>query len=186
MNTPVADIQFQILNKKFSSLEDLYRLYGRTSFGLAMRVLDDSSMAEEAIQEVFLRYWQQPNLYKTQSGPFINWLLREVHCNCLERLKRSFNTSQRSRFSPRIYAARANLKKDQPAQSEEIVRMNILQEQARQAVTCLPQEHRSLLEMAFFKGLTHQEIAQATGESIQTIRQTLTRGLFQLKEELAH
>jgi len=186
MNTPVADTQPQILNNNFSNLEDLYSLYGRPSFGLAMRVLDDSAMAEEAVQEVFLHYWQQPGLYKTQSGPFINWLLREVHCNCLERLRRSFDTSERSRFSPRIYAARPNLKKDQPAPPEEIGRINMLQKQARQAVASLPPEHRSHLEMAFFKGLTHQEIAQATGESIQTIRQVLTRGLIQLKEELAH
>jgi RNA polymerase sigma-70 factor (ECF subfamily) len=177
-------MQPQTHNQNFSSLEELYQLYGRPAFGLAMRVLNDSAVAEEAVQEVFLRYWQQPGLYTIQSVPFINWLLREVHSNCLDRLKSSFDIAQRSRFSRRTNATTAILKIDEPA-SQETARINMMQEQARQTVASLSQEHRNLLEMAFFKGLSHQEIAQATGQSIQTIRQTLTRGLLKLKEELA-
>jgi RNA polymerase sigma-70 factor (ECF subfamily) len=184
MTNPAAATLPQTSTKNFSSLEELYRLYGRLAFGLAMRVLADSAMAEEAVQEIFLRYWHQPDLYTAQSGPFIKWLLREVHYNCLERLKSSFNVPQRSHFSPGINPTPTIIIKDQPNLTQETGRINLLQEQARQALASLPQEHRNLLEMAFFKGLTTQEIAQATGQSIQIIRQTLTRGLVQLKEGL--
>lgn len=182
----VSDPLPQTNSKNFSDLEELYQLYGCQSFGLALHILADSTLAEEMVQEVFLRYWKQPTLFTGQDGPFINWLLREIHCSCLKRLKDNFGIPQRSRLSTALNSTGTTLKKDLPMPTEKEQGITGLQTRVQQALTSLPQQQRQILEMAFFKGLTYQEIAQATGQSNQAIRQTLTRGLVQLKEVLAH
>jgi RNA polymerase sigma factor (sigma-70 family) len=172
----------QTSHENFKSLEELYKSYGQQAYGLALHVLENNLLAEEAVQEVFLQYWQQPALYTEQARPFVNWLLREVHCNCLERLKSSARLPRQAKLKSLINTVPA---KDfhTPAQNEP--GLTVLQDQARQAMSGLSQEYRNILELAFFKGLNHQEIAQATGLSARAVRQSLTSSLFQLREVLA-
>ena len=186
MTDSVAEPLPYTVPKNFTSLEELYKLYGRPAFGLARRILDDSARAEDAVQEVFLRYFTQPGIFTAKSGPFLNWLLREVHCECLNRLKTNFALPLNSPVAPYLNLD-PGVFLDEPAVSRADISPESLQQaQARQALAALPQEQRNLVELAFFKGLSHRKIAEITGQPLLTVRKALTRGLFQLKEQLAH
>lgn len=170
---------------KFDSLEELYNLYGRPAFGLAMRVLGDSAKAEDAVQEVFLRYYSHPAIFTAKSGPFLNWLLREVRCECLGRLKSNFELPLNSPVAPELNFNTIIIKTAPAATGPEFSPFSLQQEQARQALAALPQEQRNLVELAYFKGLSHREIAEITGQPLQAVRKVLTKGLLQLKAKLA-
>ncbi len=166
----------------FKSIEELYERYARQAYGLALRVLKDSSSAEEAVQEIFVRYWRQPGLYNPQNGPFLNWLLREVHCYCLDCLPVDLIFSKNSRFTSGPPFTGIIFKKPTPAKEDEIAQQ---QTKARQALAGLPQEQRAIVELAYFNGLTYQQIAQATGQPVQAVRQNLANGLLRLKRAIS-
>ena len=167
----------------FNTLEDLYSRYGRQAFGLALRILEDKTAAEQAIQEVFLRYWRQPDLYEPQNGPFLNWLLREVHCYCLDRLPANLFQPHNALLvkgplsTEIVLKSQSDLGEASPGASRQLL--------ARQALAGLHQEQREIVEMAYFKGLNHQQIARLTGYSAQCVRQQLTVGLVRLKRGMA-
>lgn len=185
MTDSVAEPLFHTGPENFNSLEELYNLYGRPAFGLAMRVLDDSARAEDAVQEVFLRYYSHPGTFTPKSGPFLNWLLRQVHWECLDRLKSNFALPLNTPVQPYLNLG-PNLFQKEPALSTPGAAPTAPhQERARLALAALPQDQRSLVELAYFKGLSHREIAEITGQPLPVVRKTLTKGLFQLKEKLA-
>ena len=166
----------------FNAIEELYDCYGRQAYGLALRVLEDSGAAEEAVQEIFVRYWRQPGLYNPQKGPFLTWLLREVHCKCLDLVRVNPDLATTARLASGSLPPEILFNKPATAQETEVARR---QEQVRQALAGLPQEQRAIVEMAYFKGLNHRQIVQATGQSAQTVRQNLTLGLLRLKQGMS-
>lgn len=169
-----------ILPLSFNSLEELYSRYGRQAFGLALRILGEKNAAEQATQEIFLRYWRQPDLYNPQNGSLLNWLLREVHCHCLDRLPVNIHPLKNG-LPAEGPLSTIIIVKDQT----EVSGVPSQQFLARQALSGLPPEQREILELAYFKGLNFLQIAELTGQPVQMVRQQLTVGLVRLKRGMA-
>jgi len=164
----------------FAALEMLYESYNRQAFGLALRILNSPEAAEDAVQDVFLRFWKTPSHFDPQKGRFITWLLGVVHNQCIDQLRRKSNNSvsldreeNQEHFS---YLA------DDGPPVEEEVWLIIQRGIVRQALDKLPTEQRRLIELAYFKGLTRQEIATTTGQPLSTVKHRIQQGLLKLKD----
>src|SRR5215210_7054828 len=93
-SAPISDEQLvlRIQDGDASALEALYDRYVRQCFGLALRILGDSAIAEEVVQEVFMKLWTQSGSYSSKKGKFASWLLSVVHHRCIDELRRRSRT----------------------------------------------------------------------------------------------
>lgn len=164
----------------FNALEKLYELYNRQAFGLALRILNSPEAAEDAVQDVFLRFWKQPSHFDPQKGRFITWLLGVVHNQCIDQLRRKSNNSL-SLDREETQEHFSYLADNGPAVEEEVW-LVIQRGIVRQALDRLPAEQRHLIELAYFKGLTRQEIANKTGQPLSTVKHRIQQGLLKLKD----
>lgn len=183
-NNPDLDLDVQLSLRvqagDFDALETLYERYSRQAFGLALKILNSNEAAEDAVQEAFLRFWKNPNSYDQQRGRFVSWLLSVVHNLCIDQLRRKKHVTVSLDWQEEQNPV--NEVPDQAMPLEEEVWLGMQRDVIRQALTRLPREQRYVIELAFFKGLTHQEIASQTGQPLGTIKSRIRQGLRKLKE----
>jgi RNA polymerase sigma-70 factor, ECF subfamily len=166
-----------------AALEILYDQYAATVLGLALKIIGDRVVAEEVLQETFWRVWQSAVTYKPQRGPFAGWLFRIARNLAIDvyrrRSVRPQTISERAGADPILDGMPdPNMDVENQAQS------NLKAQQLRNALATLPREQRQVIEMAYFAGMTRQEIAEATGEALGTIHTRARLGLRKLREEL--
>ncbi|MBN9389895.1 MAG: sigma-70 family RNA polymerase sigma factor [Chloroflexi bacterium] len=163
----------------FAAVEELYGRYSRQAFGLALKILNSNEAAEDAVQDAFLRFWKQPKSFDASRGKFSTWLLSVVHNLCIDQLRRKRNKAvsidQQEAQEHLSYLA------DEQVAIEEEVWQGMQRKVIRKALDKLPVEQRRVIELAFFNGLTHQEIASATGQPLGTIKSRIRQGLMKLK-----
>ncbi len=174
-----------------AALELLYDRYSRQAIGLAYRIIGQLELAEEVVQEAFLRFWERPDLYQVERGRFVSWLLTVVH-------HRAINERRRSGF-------RLNVSADQPAGdgSHDLGEAGLLsqlshngpgphevvwkQEQraaVRQALDQLSHPQRQVIELTYFNGLNQREVAQHLGEPLGTIKTRVRLAMQKLRKLL--
>lgn len=169
----------RIRSGEFEAVEELYNQYSRIAFALALRILSDPGAAEDAVQEVFLRVWRQPDSYDASRGRFATWLMSVVHNQCIDQL--------RKRRRPVVSLdqeesqERLNYLAEKAPGLEEEVWTKLKRQTIRQALDLLPEEQRKLIELAFFGGYTHSEIADSTGQPLGTVKSRIRQGLLKLK-----
>ena len=163
----------------YRAIEELYTRYSRQTYGLALRILNNSESAEDAVQDAFLRFWRQPASFDPERGRFITWLLSVVHNLCIDQVRRKRH--QTVSLDQEETQQQINYLADNSTPVEEEVWLGMQRTVIHQALTNLPQEQRSLIEMAFFKGLTHMEIASSTGQPLGTVKSRIRQGLMKLK-----
>ena len=151
----------------------LYDRYSRIVYSVAMRVLRDPSAAEDILQEVFLRLWRSPAIYNTARGPLGPWLAVVTRNRAIDAIRRRRPSAN---FNELTLSAADDLSDD--------AERSLLIEKARQAAHLLPPLQRKTLEMAFFDGLTHTEIAEMTGEPLGTVKGRIRSALLLLRREL--
>jgi RNA polymerase sigma-70 factor (ECF subfamily) len=157
----------------------LYDRHGGVAYGLAYRILGDAGTAEEAVQDAYLRVWRRAATFDAARGAARSWLLTIVHHCAIDLVRR------RAGAAP-VVAALDEMAERQPvpdAWSE--VSGRIESERVRTAVETLPGEQRRAIEMAFFDGLTHREIAERDGLPLGTVKGRLRLGLKRLSSLLA-
>jgi len=173
----------QVARGDSSALEALYGRYSSTVLGISVRISGDQLIAEEVLQETFWRVWRHAVTYQPQLGSFTVWLFR-IARNLVVDLHRK----QNSRLQTIRYDGRDALDIDQTpdpnADVPEQVQSSFKQQQVRMALATLPEEQRQVIEMAYFFGMTRQEIAEATGEALGTIHTRARLGLQKLRREL--
>ena len=149
----------------------LFDRYSKIVYSVALRVLRDTASAEDVMQEIFMQIWRNPNSFVAAKGSLGGWL-------AVVSRNRSIDTLRRKRPSEQVeemnLASSTNL-------ADEAER-SILMERARAAVLLLPVEQRKTLEMAFFDGLTHSEIAEMTGDPLGTVKTRIRSGLLTLRK----
>ena len=157
----------------------LYDRYGRIACGLAYRILGDAGAAEEAVQDAYLRVWRRAATFDALRGGVRSWLLTIVHHCAIDLLRR------RAGAPPVVvdFDELADRRSVPDAWSE--VSARIESERVRTAVETLPGEQRRAIEMAFFDGLTHREIAERDGLPLGTVKGRLRLGLRRLSGLLA-
>ncbi len=146
--------------------------------GLATRMLNDIHEAEDAVNEVFLEIWQKPDRFSASRGSPQAYLFLVTRSRCLDRLRKR-NGRANAEAAARDLPVQASLL---PA---EDVELGELRDGIREAMEHLQPEPRRSLELAFFKGLTHSEIAAETQKPIGTIKGHIRRSLLQLRQHLS-
>ncbi|HEY8448180.1 MAG TPA: sigma-70 family RNA polymerase sigma factor [Thermomicrobiales bacterium] len=166
------------------ALETLYDRYARVVYSFALRIVGDPQVAEELMQEVFFRAWQQGRAFRSSRGSFITWLLSITHNLSIDELRKRRRRPQR---------AENNHEEDQPLLSdmpdesqniEEEVWLTTLRERIAKALETLPPAQREAIELAYFQGLTQREVAERLGEPLGTIKTRMRLGMQKLREQL--
>ncbi|HUZ02523.1 MAG TPA: sigma-70 family RNA polymerase sigma factor [Thermomicrobiaceae bacterium] len=156
----------------------LYDRYGRLAFALAYRILADGSAAEEVVQDAFLRVWRQAAAFDVRRGTLRSWLMTIVHHRAIDVTRR-----RASRGGGDVDLEAVSYSLAGPDVWGEVA-AGIQRDQVRAAVAALPPEQRLVVELAYFEGLTHVEIADRTGTPLGTVKSRLRLGLKKLQETL--
>lgn len=163
-----------------AALMALYDRHGRLAFGLAYRVLGDPGAAEEAVQDAFLQVWRRADTFDPDRGSAVRaWLLAIVHHRAIDAYRRK---AGRPVEAANLDPAWSWLAAPDPWGE---VAGTLERERVQAAVAALPADQRRAIELAFFQGLTHREIAERTGDPLGTVKGRLRLGLRKLHGLLA-
>lgn len=173
----------QVARGNSDALEALYDRYASTVLGICLKVVGDRALAEDLLQETFWRVWKSAETYQSERGTFPSWLFRIARNLAIDAYRRQSvrpQALQREEGSDPILEEVPDPDMDVADQAQSILRNR----QVRKALAALPQVQRQVIEMAYFYGMTRQEIAEATGEALGTIHTRARLGLQKLREEL--
>jgi RNA polymerase sigma-70 factor (ECF subfamily) len=146
------------------ALRALYDRHASRILGLSLRILGDRREAEDVVQETFLEIWKRAREYDENRGSVLSWTLTMARNRAIDRL-RSRHAAERAAFSSGADAGpQATLWPNEAAQQKEDV------ERVGIALASLPSEQRFVIELAYFQGLTHLEIAERTGAPVGTVK----------------
>jgi RNA polymerase sigma-70 factor (ECF subfamily) len=154
-----------------SALATLYDRYSSIVYAVALRVLSDTGAAEDVLQEVFMQLWRNPGVFDSSRGNLGAWL------GVISR-NRAIDILRKRRPETDIADVVVSVEPDMAGDAERARAM----ERVRGALGSMPAAQRSALEMAYFEGLTHTEIAARTGEPLGTIKTRIRAGLQALRK----
>jgi len=153
------------------AMASLFDRYSKVVYSVALRVLRDPASAEDVLQEVFMQIWRNPDGFVATRGSLGGWLAVVARNRSIDALRRKRPSEQVDEMA---LASNYNL-------ADEAER-NSLMEKARGVIQLLPVEQRKTLEMAFFDGLTHSEIAEMTGDPLGTVKTRIRSALTSLRK----
>ena len=158
-----------------SGLAELYDRHGRLAYGLALRIVRDPQLAEDAVQDAFLAVWRGAGRYVAERGRASTWLLTIVHRRAVDLVRHE----QRRRTEPMEEAVETHV-----AATEELAWLRLERERVQEALRRLPDAQREAIELAYYGGLTQSELAERLGQPLGTIKSRMFSGLGRLAELL--
>jgi RNA polymerase sigma-70 factor, ECF subfamily len=162
------------------AFEILYDRHGGAAFSMAYRVVGDRLAAEDISQEAFLSIWRSRLRYRPERGSVRTWVLGIVHHRAVDSLRRNLiHERRRSRSAEEAEEQEAPELTEVEAARREEARM------VRRALDSLPDDQCRVIELAYFGGFTHSQIADALGMPIGTVKGRMRLGLDKLRRELA-
>lgn len=167
-----------------TAFETLYDRHASIVLGLALRITGERAAAEDILQETFWRVWQSAADYQPARGPFIGWLFRIARNLAIDAYRR--RSARPQAISAEMADAGPILDRvpDPAINVSEQAQSNVRARQVRDAMKSLPSEQRQVIELAYFYGMTRQEIAETTGEPLGTIHTRARLGLQKLRDTL--
>jgi RNA polymerase sigma-70 factor, ECF subfamily len=158
-------------------MEALYDRLSRQAFGLAYRMLGDAQLAEDVVQDAFLSIWRAAERADASRGKLQSYVLTVVHRRAIDVIRsRKANVTQIGNDQPDI--------RDNKTDVAETVAMVLDAQAVRGALGGLPDEQRRVVEMAYFQGLTHVEIAEELALPLGTVKSRLRLGLDKIRTAL--
>jgi RNA polymerase sigma factor (sigma-70 family) len=157
------------------ALSELYDRFGRLAYGLALRIVRDPVLAEDAVQDGFLAVWRSASRFVAERAKASTWILTLVHRRAVDLVRRE----QPRRTEPLETAPQAT------ADTEEQAWLRLRRGQVQEALRALPDKQREALELAYYGGFTQSELADRLGEPLGTIKSRMFTGLARLRELLA-
>jgi RNA polymerase sigma-70 factor (ECF subfamily) len=158
------------------ALAELYDRYGRVAYGLAVRILRDEALAEDAVQEAFLAIWRGAARFVPERGKASTWILTLVHRRAVDLVRRE--QRRRTEALPEIELA------GEDASADDALWLRLERERVRAALARLPRPQREAIELAYYGGFTQSELAERLGEPLGTIKSRMFTGLAHLRELL--
>jgi RNA polymerase sigma-70 factor (ECF subfamily) len=159
------------------ALAEAYRRHAGAVFALAKRLLNDAALAEEIVQEVFLRIWNQPEKFDPERGTLRSYLLAQCHGRSVDLLR-----SETSRRLREERDARRTAQKGYDLE-HEVVDLSVA-ERVKDALALLPDGEREAIALAYFGGHTYREVADLLDEPEGTVKSRIRTGLQRLRRDL--
>ncbi len=153
----------------------LYDRHGRPAYSLAYRMMGEKQAAEELAQNAFIKVWRRAGSYRAQKGSVRTWILSIVHNRGIDQLR---SHASRRRTQEKIEASAAS---SQPSEAFAETWRNTQSEQVREALSTLPKEQLKILELAYFSGYTHVQIAELLNVPLGTVKGRMRLGLQKLR-----
>jgi RNA polymerase sigma-70 factor (ECF subfamily) len=161
------------------ALGELYDRIGRVAYGLALRVLRDDRLAEDAVQEGFLTVWRSAAGFRAERAKASTWILTLVHRRAVDLVRRE----DRRRAEPLADDAAAAIG-DPGTSTEEAAWLRFERERVQAALGQLPDVQREAIELAYYGGYSQSELAEKLGVPLGTIKSRMFAGLARLRELL--
>ena len=177
--SPDATLLQRLLQRDVGAFEELYDRHSRVVYALVLRILQQASTSEEVVQDVFLQVWRNAAQYDEKRGPFLPWLLTMARNRALDHL--------------RLKSERQRRREDQAEELPSAVSMPNFEgdlderrraSKVRELIDSLNPQQKRAIELAYFEGLSHSEIASALQEPLGTVKSWIRNGLLRLKEGL--
>ena len=162
-----------------AAMGTLYDATSRVVFGLALRILNDRATAEEVMLDVYTQVWRQAGSYDLQRGSAMAWLMTIARSRAIDRLRSGWQDRQRREPLETVGDVRAG--DSSPEEATEISERRVL---VRQALGSISPEQRELIELAYYGGLSHSEIALQTSLPLGTVKTRIRLGMLKLREML--
>ena len=178
--SPDAALVARLLERDVSAFEELYGRHSRIVFGLVVRILQQATTAEEVVQDTFLQLWRNAAQYDVSRGPFLPWLLTVARNRALDQLRlkseRQRRREERTEELPSVVSPPPDVE-GQLDEKRQAARVRLLMDGLQ------PRQKRAI-ELAYFEGLSHSEIAAKMQEPLGTVKSWIRNGLLKLKEGL--
>jgi len=174
-----ADLATRLQRREPDALGELYDRYGRLAYSIILRVVRDSAIAEDLVQETFLRVWNRVQGFDATKGALGPWLLAVARNRAIDYLRSS---SGRERNSVDLEET------DHPSLYIEMESGILASDKARfvkAAVDRLASNQRQVIELAYFEGLSQSEMAERMGQPLGTIKTWVRAALKTLRDELS-
>ena len=172
-----ATLLAAVVGRDQASLGELYRRHGATSLALARRVLGDRVLAEEVVQEVFVRAWNRPERFDPDRGSARSWLLAQIHGKAVDVLRsENARRAREERDARKTGAVTDDLEREVMDLAES--------EAVRGAVATLSEPERAAIELAYFGGHTYKEVAVLLEQPEGTVKSRIRSGLLRLRAAL--
>jgi RNA polymerase sigma-70 factor (ECF subfamily) len=160
------------------ALGRLYDRYGATVYALARRIVSRLEDAEEVVQDVFAQVWRQAHQYRTERASVAGWIVMLARTRAIDRLRARRARPDEDRGIEPTAAVPVPATGPNPEESalsaDDVKRV-------REALSALPEQQRTLLELAYYSGLTHTEIAEKTGIPLGTVKTRIRSGMESLR-----
>lgn len=155
------------------AMTEIFDRYSGLVYSVALRVLKDSGQAEDVTQEIFFQLWRNPDSFSSSRGSLASWLLVVARNRAIDHLRRRRPSEPVDEV---VLPSATNLQND--------AERNMMMQRVRGIVGELPEEQQRSLEMAFFDGLSHSEIAEKTGQPLGTVKTRIRSALTSLRKRL--
>jgi RNA polymerase sigma-70 factor (ECF subfamily) len=162
-----------VCSRNQQAMADLFDRYGGMVYSVALRVLKNPEQAEDVMQEIFFQLWRKPEAFTRERGSLGAWLLVVTRNRAIDFVRR-----RKPSDSPEdvVLHSKTNLASE--------TERNLLMGKVRDHLNSLPPEQQQTLNMAYFEGLSHTEIAEQTGDPLGTVKSRIRQALIGLRKAL--
>jgi RNA polymerase sigma-70 factor (ECF subfamily) len=180
--TEDQDLLTKVAQRDQAALGALYDRYHRVVFGLAYKIVGSAEEAEEVVLDVFNQAWRTAGKYDAGRGRVDAWLFLMARSRALDHLRARQRAERSTAASEEEAAIDVQVKVADP-EAETLAAER--RDAVKGALGSLPEQQRKALELVYFEGLSHSEVADRTGEPLGTIKTRVRQGLIKLREQLA-
>jgi RNA polymerase sigma-70 factor (ECF subfamily) len=173
------ELMERLFDRDVGAFQALYERYGNLVYSTCLRVVRDGPIAEDLVQEIFLRLWRKPERYVAQKGRFSTWLTSVTRNRAVDEVRARGRRFRHETASPeeqeREFPAPEQYDPSMTAEMSDQRRLIVA------ALAGLPLEQRQAIQLAYFGGLTQQEIAERLGQPLGTVKTRIRLGMQKLR-----
>jgi len=159
------------------ALAEAYRRHAGAAFALGCRLLNDKEMAEEVLQEVFLRLWNHPDRFDPERGSLRSFLMAQIHGRAVDMIRSESSRRRREERDARQTAGNV-------VDIEREVVVHAVADQVKEVVAGLPVDERTAIELAYFGGHTYRQVAVMLDAPEGTVKSRIRSGLQRMKKTM--
>ncbi len=167
----------QVKKRNRSAFKEIYSRFSQVTYNLSLRILRDKEDAEEVVQEIFLQVWNKAYTYDPDRGAVSTWVLNIARSRAIDKLRTMGYRDKNIEIDEEKVNSNVDLSRtiEEREKSKNII---------KQALDSLPDNQRIAIELVYFEGLTHMEVAEKLDEPVGTIKTRIRLGVLKLKDKI--